>query len=76
MNVQATSAGIVGIFLADDLFNLGASGDLQRLVQVGTDLFPRTGMLTGIWWIIGVWITIRSDFGLPKIWPASGHSQF
>ena len=30
--------------------------------------------LTGIWWITGLWIAIRTGFGLLRIWPAIGKS--
>lgn len=29
-------------------------------------------ILTGIWWIIGVWLLIRACFGILRIWPAIG----
>lgn len=31
-------------------------------------------LLTGIWWITGLWISIRACFGLLRIWPAIGNS--
>jgi MATE family, multidrug efflux pump len=31
-------------------------------------------LLTGIWWITGLWILIRACFGLLRIWPAIGKS--
>jgi len=31
-------------------------------------------LLTGIWWITGVWIAIRACFGLLRIWPGIGKS--
>ena len=34
----------------------------------------RPDMLTGIWWITGIWITIRAGLGLLRIWPAIGQA--
>ncbi|BBO70355.1 MATE family efflux transporter [Desulfosarcina alkanivorans] len=31
-------------------------------------------LLTGIWWVTGAWISIRTCFGLLRIWPAIGKS--
>ncbi|MGD8702681.1 MAG: hypothetical protein PVH26_09590, partial [Desulfosarcina sp.] len=31
-------------------------------------------LLTGIWWITGLWIAIRAIFGLLRIWPAIGRA--
>ena len=31
-------------------------------------------LLTGIWWISGIWLSIRACFGLLRIWPAIGKS--
>jgi MATE family multidrug resistance protein len=32
----------------------------------------RPVLLTGIWWVTGLWIAIRAIFGLLRIWPAIG----
>ena len=32
----------------------------------------RPDLLAGIWWITGIWITIRAGLGLLRIWPAIG----
>ncbi len=36
----------------------------------------RPGALTAVWWVTGLWITVRAGFGLARVWPGLGNSPW